>query len=93
MCIRDSAIGGGEFPVLIELIGVWFFVNPIDIWLVAPLEVARHEFVGQEHQFLDELMRDVIFDQFQPDGTTIGIKPDLDLGHFQICLLYTSRCV
>ena len=78
------SVGGGKLPVFIEFFRIGLFVDAVDIGLVAPLEMACHEFIGQKHQFLDHLVGNVVLDQLQLHGTTLTIKPDLHLGHFQI---------
>ena len=78
------AVSGGQFTVFIELFRIGLFVNAVDVGLIAPLEMACHEFIGQEHQLLDQLVGDVVLDQFQLHGASLAIEPDFHLRHFQI---------
>ena len=81
---RLHAVGGGEFPIVVELLGLRLLVDAVDVWLFAVLEMARDQLVGEKHQLLDELVGDVVLDQFELHGVTLLVEPDLNLGHLEI---------
>ena len=55
---------GSEIAELQELLVVRFFVDTVERGLLAVLEFAGHQLVGEQHEFLDELVRDVVLDFF-----------------------------
>ena len=81
---RLHAVGGGKVAVLVELLRFGLLVNAVDVGLLAAFEVACDQFVGQQHQLLDELVGDVILDEFELGRPALLVQPDLDLRHLEI---------
>ena len=59
-------------------------MDPVDVGLALPLEVACHQFIGQEHQLLDELVGDVVLHFLELDWPAVLIEPDLHFWHLQV---------
>lgn len=64
-----DSLGGGEFAELGEFLGVRLFMNAVDGGLLPVLEFAGHKFIRKEHEFLDELMGNIVFHALEPHGT------------------------
>ena len=79
-----NALRGGEFPELGELVGVGLLVDAVNGWLLALLEFAGDEFVGEEHEFLDELVGNVVLHPLEPHGASGFVQPDFDFRKLQI---------
>ena len=67
-----------------QLFSIRHFVNAIDRRLPVPHEFARGQFVGEQHQLFDKLMRDVVLDLLEAQGFALRIQPHFDFGEFKI---------
>ena len=79
-----DALRGGEFPELGQLLGIRLLVDSVNGGLLAVLELAGDEFVGEEHEFLDELVGNVVLHPLEPHGAAGFVEPDFDFRKFQI---------
>lgn len=68
----------------LEAFGVGGFMDAVDGGLAAEFDFAGDEFVGQEHEFFDELVGDVVFYFFEADGQAVGVKDDFDFGEVEV---------
>ena len=72
------------FAKLGELFGIGLLVNALEGRLPALHEFACNEFIGQQHQLLDQLVGNVVFDLLEPQCPALSVQPDLHLGKFKI---------
>src|SRR5262249_36561224 len=80
-----KSMAENEFAIFRQLLGIRVFVYAIDRRDEAVLQVPPHRFVGRDHEFLDQLIRFVILDSFEPQRTTaLAIDHHLDLRKIQI---------
>ena len=56
-----------EFPVLGQFLRLGILVHAVDRGNEPVLQFKRDRFVRREHEFLDQLMRLIVFDPLQPD--------------------------
>ena len=59
-------------------------MDSINGWLLLVFQFAGDEFVGEKHEFLDELVRNVVLHLLQPDRLTEFVETHLKLGKLEI---------
>ena len=79
-----DSLRGSEITKFEELLVVRLFVDAVERGLFAVLEFAGHQLVGEQHEFLDELVRDVVLDFFQANGAAVFIQPNFDFRKIQL---------
>ena len=79
-----QAVAEGEFAEFLEPFGIGVGVDTVDRWEEPVLDLAGDDFVRREHEFLDELVGDIVLDLLEPDGMALVIQPDLDLRKIEI---------
>ena len=62
---------------------VGFFVDAVDGLLILAHQPRGHGFVGEQHVFLDQLMRNVVLDLFNAQDTALFVEADLGFGKIQ----------
>ena len=72
------------FPIFLQPLGIGRLVNAINRRVVQRHQTARDGFVGQKHEFLNELMREVVFYLFDPQNLTVVIQKDFRFGKVQV---------
>ena len=55
------------------------FVDPVDRRNSHLNQSTRHRFVGEEHEFFDELMGDIVFDALNPQHASLLVEANLVL--------------
>ena len=77
-------MAGGKFAELKQLVWIRLFVNAIERRLAAGLELAADKLVGEQHHFLDKLVRDVVLDPFEADRPALIVEPDFELREIKV---------
>jgi len=77
MALR-SFVGAGLFLEVEEAVGVGVFVDAVEGGFVALVEDAGDGFVGDEHEFLDELVGFVVDFFFDASGGAVFVEDDGD---------------
>ena len=67
-----------------ELLQVRIFVDAVSTRDLELAHVTGNRFVGRQHEFLDELVGDVVVNLLDTDRFALLVEPDLDLGEIQI---------
>jgi len=80
----SDALRGGKLAELGEFVRVGFLMDTVNGGLLPVLELAGDEFVGEEHEFLDELVGDVVLHALEAHGAAGFVEPNLDLGKLEI---------
>lgn len=73
-----------KFPVFEEFGWIGRFMNAVEGGDLPTFQMGGNAFVGQEHEFFDELMGDVVGDFFEADGPTGGVAVDFDFGKVEV---------
>ena len=71
-------------PELVELLDVRLVVDTMDRLDASPLDFLRDSFIGQQHEFLDQLMRHIILYPTHFAQSTLSIEQHLMLRHVEI---------
>ena len=75
---------GGDFLKLQNLFRVGLFVNAVKRRNAAVLEVARHTFVGGQHELFDDAVRDVALRARDADHAAVLVEFDFRLWQIEI---------
>ena len=79
-----DALRCGEFPEFGEFVGVRLLVDAVNGWLLPGLEFAGDELIGEEHEFIDELVGNVVLHPLESHGAAGFVEPDLDFRKLEI---------
>ena len=71
-------------PEVVELLGVRLVVDAVDRLDASPLDFLRDSLVGQQHEFLDQLVRHVVLHPAHLAQSALGIEQHLVLRHVEI---------
>ena len=71
-------------PEVVELLGVRLVVDAMNRLDASPLDFLRDSLVGQQHEFLDQLVRHVVLHPAHLAQSPIGIEQHLVLRHVEI---------
>ena len=77
-------MGDQEFTVFLQAGLIGCFVNPVHGGPVPVIEMAGHGFIGQEHEFLDQLVGFVGGLFFNPVGSALGVEQDAKFWEIEI---------
>src|SRR5579859_1617022 len=78
------AESGGDFLELEHLFNVRLFVDSVERWDALPLQVARHSFIGGEHEFLNKAVRNISFGSGDSDHAAVLVKFDFRFGQIEV---------
>ena len=71
-------------PKFVELLGVWLIVDAVDRLDASPLDFLRDRFVGEQHEFLDQLVRHVVLHPAHFAQPTLVVEQHFVLRHVEI---------
>jgi len=63
---------------------VRLLVHAVNRLLILPHEARSDSFVGQHHEFFDQLVRDVVLNFFDARNASLFIEPDFVLGEIEV---------
>ncbi len=63
---------------------VRLLMHPVDRGRGLPHQPGSHRLVGQQHVFLDQLVRDVVLHLFDARDAAVAVQPDLHLGEIEV---------
>jgi hypothetical protein len=69
--------------IFVDAAFVRFFVDAVDGLLIFVHQPRGHGFVGEEHVFLDQLMRDVVLDLLDARDAALFVEADFGFGKIQ----------
>src|SRR5579859_3883084 len=78
------AESGGDFLEFENLLNVRLFVDSVKRWDALPLQIARHSFIGGEHEFLNKAVRDISFGSGDSDHAAVLVKLDFRLRQIEV---------
>src|SRR5690625_822528 len=78
----DDAECGYEIKELFEFLLFWILMDTVEERYIHPVEVFGHRFVGEQHEFLDQLLARAAFADH--DVFRDAVRTDEDLGFFEV---------
>ncbi len=67
-------------PVFLEAAGIGFFMDAVDGGAFQVEQAGGYGFVREEHEFLDQLMRNVVLDFFDTGNRTVFVETNFHFG-------------
>ena len=79
-----NMVGQHFLPIFLQPPRIRLLVNPVDCRRAQAHQARRHGFIGQQHAFLDQLMRHIVLIFLNAQNFPLIVQPDFGFGKVEV---------